>query len=210
MGYDKVVDSAALDGALTGIANAIRGKTGGTAALTLEQMPGAISGIETEPVLQELAVTENGEYIPGEGVDGFGRVTVEVEGEGLPDGIYAVATGTFTVASQTAMTIEHNLGVIPRVFVVFAENQWFYSVDGNTLILYGAVRFNLANDASFKNAWGTRTNVGVLASNHYVDLTETTARIGPNSSTHGWFQPTQNTTADGDPEQLVYRWYAIA
>lgn len=43
---DKAVDSTALDSALTDIADAIRTKTGGTAPLTLEQMPGEIEGIE--------------------------------------------------------------------------------------------------------------------------------------------------------------------
>lgn len=38
MAYDKVVDSAHLDGALTAIADAIRGKTGGTELLTLADM----------------------------------------------------------------------------------------------------------------------------------------------------------------------------
>ena len=45
MAIDKAVDSAVLDDALTVIANAIRGKTGGTGKLTLEEMPAAISGI---------------------------------------------------------------------------------------------------------------------------------------------------------------------
>lgn len=45
MAYDKAVDSAALDGALAGIANAIRGKTGGAEKLTLEGMAAAIAGI---------------------------------------------------------------------------------------------------------------------------------------------------------------------
>ena len=47
MAYDKIVDSAALDGALTGIADAIRGKTGSTEKLTLEGMATAIAGIQT-------------------------------------------------------------------------------------------------------------------------------------------------------------------
>lgn len=42
MAYDKVVDSAALDGALTDIADAIREKTGSTEKLTLEGMATAI------------------------------------------------------------------------------------------------------------------------------------------------------------------------
>ena len=45
MAYDKVVDSAVLDGALTGIADAIRGKTGNTDKLTLDEMAAAIAGI---------------------------------------------------------------------------------------------------------------------------------------------------------------------
>ena len=47
MAYDKIVDSTALDTALTDIADAIRAKTGKTDPLTLEQMPSEIEGIET-------------------------------------------------------------------------------------------------------------------------------------------------------------------
>ena len=45
MAYDKIVDSTALDTALTDIADAIRTKTGKTDPLTLEQMPSEIEGI---------------------------------------------------------------------------------------------------------------------------------------------------------------------
>lgn len=45
MAYDKIVDSTALDTAMTDIANAIRAKTGKTDPLTLEQMPSEIEGI---------------------------------------------------------------------------------------------------------------------------------------------------------------------
>ena len=45
MAYDKVVDSAALDAALVGIADAIRRKTGGTDPLTLDGMTAAIASI---------------------------------------------------------------------------------------------------------------------------------------------------------------------
>lgn len=47
MAYDKVVDSAALDTQLTSIADAIRAKTGGTASLTLDEMPNEIESIQT-------------------------------------------------------------------------------------------------------------------------------------------------------------------
>ena len=45
MAYDKIVDSTALDAALTDIADAIRTKTGKTDPLTIEQMPSEIEGI---------------------------------------------------------------------------------------------------------------------------------------------------------------------
>ena len=45
MAYDKIVDSTALDTALTDIADAIRTKTGKTDPLTLEQMPSEIESI---------------------------------------------------------------------------------------------------------------------------------------------------------------------
>lgn len=45
MAYDKVVDSAALDAELGGIADAIRAQTGGEALLSLEEMAASIRGI---------------------------------------------------------------------------------------------------------------------------------------------------------------------
>lgn len=45
MAYDKIVDSTALDTALTDIADSIRAKTGKTDPLTLEQMPSEIESI---------------------------------------------------------------------------------------------------------------------------------------------------------------------
>lgn len=45
MAYDKIVDSTALDTALTNIADSIRAKTGKTASLTIEQMPSEIESI---------------------------------------------------------------------------------------------------------------------------------------------------------------------
>lgn len=46
MAYDKVVDSAALDAALGGIADAVRAQTGGEELLALEEMAAAIGGIK--------------------------------------------------------------------------------------------------------------------------------------------------------------------
>ena len=47
MAFDKIVDSTALDTALTDIADAIRTKTGKTSPLTIEQMPSEIESISS-------------------------------------------------------------------------------------------------------------------------------------------------------------------
>ena len=81
----------ALINKLNNIGDAIRAKTGKEDKLTLEQMVTEIAAIETggsEPaVVEALVVTENGTYTPGEGVDGFNPVTVEVPTSGgdLPE-----------------------------------------------------------------------------------------------------------------------------
>ena len=81
----------ALINKLNNIGDAIRAKTGKEDKLTLEQMVTEIAAIETggsEPaVIEALVVTENGTYTPGEGVDGFSPVTVEVPtgGGSLPE-----------------------------------------------------------------------------------------------------------------------------
>lgn len=38
-------------------------------------------GIGSDPVLTELTITENGEYLPGEGVDGFSKVYANIHNE---------------------------------------------------------------------------------------------------------------------------------
>lgn len=88
MAYDKVVDSQALDGALTAVADAIRSKTGRTETMTLEQMPGEITGIQTGTVLPELSN-------PGAEED-------LMEGKELLDGAGEPVVGAFTLAAELA------------------------------------------------------------------------------------------------------------
>lgn len=107
MAYDKVVDSAVLDTALVGIANAIRGKTGGTEKLTIEQMAAAIAGIQA-----------GGGDAPGGGASGvyIARIT---PAENL--------TGMFPIT--------HNLGTTDILYVaVWAESLGGITpTDANTL-----------------------------------------------------------------------------
>lgn len=52
MAWKKIDDTK-----LTAIANAIRGKTGGTDAITLDEMPTEIAAIETAPI--EVSTADN-------------------------------------------------------------------------------------------------------------------------------------------------------
>ena len=84
MAYDKVIDSAKLDAAMTATADAIRAKTGGTANLAWNESTGfknAVEAIEnkSEPNLIGLEVVPtkaDQRFDPPENYDGFGRVTV--------------------------------------------------------------------------------------------------------------------------------------
>ena len=83
---------------MTAIANAIRGKTGGTNPLNLDQMATEIAAIKAKPILQELTVIENGEYTPPVGVDGFSKVIANVTGNGGGGG--SVESGEMVTTSQ--------------------------------------------------------------------------------------------------------------
>lgn len=86
----------ALTDKLTSIANAIRGKTGKSATLTLDQMVTEISGISTVKN-QNKTITENGEYTADSGYTGLGVVTVNVEvSGGGDDTLKAMIDGTLT------------------------------------------------------------------------------------------------------------------
>lgn len=112
----------ALIDKLTAIANAIRGKTGKTAELTLDEMATEITAIQTNPTLQSKTVTPSTSsqtITPDSGYDGLSQVTVNgdadliaaniVSGKSIfgVAGTYsgkAVATGTFTASVTNLKT----------------------------------------------------------------------------------------------------------
>lgn len=82
-----------VDSKMTAIANAIRAKTGGTAALTLDGMATAIAGISTGS--------------SSSGVD-------------LPSFITEINFGTFSYSSNTgSISVEHGLAAKPKGFAVW-------------------------------------------------------------------------------------------
>lgn len=100
----------ALGALFSDIANAIRGKTGNEGTMKPAEFPAAIDGIvmKADPVLAELTVSENGLYVPGEGVDGFNSVTVNVADSGADteeiDDLLDEINGEFIAEAQYTFT----------------------------------------------------------------------------------------------------------
>ena len=102
MAYDQIVDSAALDGALTGIANAIRGKTGSTEKMTMEGMAAAIAGIQT-----------------GGGAQ-FGATLYDVFHDFCTANGYSEVEFTVVSDATSNTTVPHPLGRVPDAIVLYA------------------------------------------------------------------------------------------
>ena len=106
MAYDKIVDSAKLDGAMAATADAIRGKTGKTADIPWNESTGFASEIasittETEPNLQAKTATPSTSaqtIKPDSGYDGLSQVTVNA----MPTATQA--TPTISVSSAGLIT----------------------------------------------------------------------------------------------------------
>ena len=79
---------------LTGIANAIRSKTGDTQPISTTEMATQIEGITTGGNVAELTITSNGTYRAPEGIDGYTPVVVNVPQDGAPPAEAFVITGT--------------------------------------------------------------------------------------------------------------------
>lgn len=76
----------ALINKLTDLGNAVRERTGFNQKMTLDEMAMFVKAIPY-PDVEETVITENGTYEPGDGVDGFSKVVVDVyipEAEELP------------------------------------------------------------------------------------------------------------------------------
>ena len=66
------------ESAIQNIASAIREKNGSTDTYKISEMADTIRAIQSDPIIQPLKVTENGEYLAPNGVDGYSPVVVNV------------------------------------------------------------------------------------------------------------------------------------
>ncbi len=101
----------ALIDKLTAIANAIRGKTGKSGNLTLDQMVTEITGIQTNPTLQAKTTsptTAVQTIEPDSGYDGLSKVTVNA----MPTATQASPVLSVSSAGLITATVEHKAGYV--------------------------------------------------------------------------------------------------
>lgn len=66
-----------------------------------------------EPVLEELVVTDNGEYVP-DGIDGYNKVVVEVEKGVFPEGELEITdNGIHDVTNYASVSVDIEKGIFP-------------------------------------------------------------------------------------------------
>jgi hypothetical protein len=182
MPYDKIVNSAKLDGALTAEANAIRKKQGTTDKILWDETTGfasAISQIKGRRQAKTVTPKATSQTIkPDSGYDGLSQVTVNGDSDlkaanilsgknifGVVGSLVApkIATGTFLPVNQSRNHTINGLGFKPsKVLVyligVYDETNAQYGAYYD-LPLFAVYGFNGANSDS-----GTSTTAAIYSS----------------------------------------------
>ena len=115
----------------------IEAKTGGSYATLTEGVQALADGygVGSVPVLTDLDITENGEYTPPDGVDGFGKVTANVAGSGGAK----IATGTIVLNADAEYIKVTGLGFTPKAFALCCTKVIQNSACGGMFINSAAV-----------------------------------------------------------------------
>lgn len=163
----------ALTNKLTTLANIIRAKSGYTGKMTIEEMAAVVATISA------------------------------VEPGDLPQGIRAIASGTYTCATAPSsnITIPHGLGTAPNFFILYAEGSNLSSADFNYFIV---AQFGL--NQSFTNSAQTSGGFRLLrygVSNGFTQMASAVANIA-NSSVFAVYNSSTYQLKPG----ITYRWIA--
>lgn len=170
MAVDKLVDSTQLDADLTSVANAIRTKGGTSASLLFPSE--FVSAIQAIPT------------------GGGGSLKYEI--------------GTFTLASQTngnpAVAISHNLGVAPKVVVIWTEE---YSAESppSAALNYGYIYLADIIDLPQRISSSARSNYPFFC---WMWL-DTTPQIGGTLPSSTSYMPSSSTKPTASNFYLIRR-----
>ncbi len=200
----------ALTDKLTAIANAIRAKTGGTATMTLAEMPSEIASIPSggvtpsgKKLITDTSETDVAAFATAQvssdtllaenikkDVNILGVLGTFAGGGSLPSSISKIDGGSFTFASSRAISaqIPHNLGVIPKGVIVWTNEP----VTSSTELYYGCIikdtQYGVAEGYRFlaacntpTSAWSSAGAITDISSN----LTDTTFSLNHNSRYYG-------------------------
>lgn len=150
------------------IASAIREQNGTQDSYTVAQMGNAVRAIKTQPDLEVLNATENGNYLPSAGKDGFSSVAVNVESsEPVVQSLSVTQNGTYTppsgVDGYTPVTVNVSgtagrmqSKVVTQNGIVFADSGYDGLESVNVNVNYpGGLEFGdpveVFNFEAFKN-----------------------------------------------------------
>lgn len=172
MAYDKVVDSAALDAVFTGIADAIRKKTGTTGAIASTDMAAAILGIQNE----------GGDSGGGDLADTLKAI---VDGTGgdirLPDGITKIRDSCFYLFTKLAITqLPDTVETIEQYAFYGCQNIGLEKLP-STLKTIGSTAFRNCRAMSIKEIPASVESIGTNAFAQCSALTDITFRGVPTS-----------------------------
>lgn len=119
---------------------------------------------EAVPVLQEAVFTENGEYLPDEGYDGFSKVMVDVEGSGDEVEEILIPHTVYEESYLNGFNITPGTLLIDHMYPEQGYTLYLYSIGNASRLKLSGVR--LGNDVSTGT---TRENVIFLKNSEQKD-----------------------------------------